>query len=155
MITTVIGGSATSPSSSSAQELAREEQPFLSRMFTLSSHHPYELPAEDAKRFAGGTQDIHPTLRYADDALRQFFATARTMPWYSNTLFVITADHTAYIDRSGQHYTKATDYWVPLLYYKAGQILPMQQPRVTQHIDTPSDDLLPDRLRRTLLQFRT
>lgn len=118
-----------------AQELAREEQPFLSCMFTLSSHHPYELPAEDAKRFAGGTQDIHPTLRYADDALRQFFATARTMPWYSNTLFVITADHTADIDRSGQHYTKATDYWVPLLYYKAGQILPMQQPRVTQHID--------------------
>ncbi|HRH71354.1 MAG TPA: LTA synthase family protein [Flavobacteriales bacterium] len=118
-----------------AQELAREKEPFLSCMFTLSSHHPYELPSEDVDRFAGGTQKIHPTLRYADDALRRFFDTARSMPWYANTLFVITADHTADIDRSGQHYTKATDYQVPLLYHMPGRIMVQQQPRVTQHID--------------------
>ena len=73
-----------------ARELAREQEPFLSTVFTLSSHHPYRLPPEEAERFAGGTPAIHPTLRYADDALRQFFATARTMPWYNNSLFAIT-----------------------------------------------------------------
>ena len=118
-----------------AQELSKEQQPFMSTVFTLSSHHPYELPAAEMVRFQGGTQKIHPTLRYADDALRDFFATASKEPWYSNTLFVITADHTADIDRNGQNYNKATDYWVPLLYYMPSHVLPMQQPRVTQHID--------------------
>lgn len=100
-----------------AQELAREPQPFLSTVFTLSSHHPYHLPEDEADRFKGGTQAIHPTLRYADDALRQFFATARTMPWYANTLFVITADHTADLERTGVHGDLPIDYWVPLLYF--------------------------------------
>lgn len=118
-----------------AQELAKEREPFMSSVFTLSSHHPYELPNADAERFAGGTMPIHPTLLYADDALRQFFATARTMPWYANTLFIITADHTADIDRDGQHSDKAIDYWIPLLYYMPGRIAPLEKDRVTQHID--------------------
>lgn len=118
-----------------ANELSKEPEPFLSTAFTLSSHHPYELPAQEMERFKGGTLKIHPTLRYADDALRDFFRTAQQQPWFGRTLFVITADHTADIDRNGQNYNKATDYWVPLLYYMPGHVLPMQQPRVTQHID--------------------
>lgn len=115
--------------------LGKEQQPFLSAVFTLSSHHPYELPAEEMARFQGGTLKIHPTLRYADDALRAFFASARRQPWFTNTLFVVTADHTADIDRDGQHYNKATDYWVPLLYHMPGRIAPQEEERVTQHID--------------------
>ncbi|MBX2972144.1 MAG: sulfatase-like hydrolase/transferase, partial [Flavobacteriales bacterium] len=118
-----------------ARELSKEPEPFLSAVFTLSSHHPYELPAAEMERFKGGTLKIHPTLRYADDALRDFFRTARQQPWFSNTLFVITADHTADIDRNGQNYSSATDYWVPLLYHMPGAVLPSQEHRVTQHID--------------------
>ncbi len=117
-----------------ARELDKEEQPFLSTVFTLSSHHPYELPAPDAARFAGGTQPIQPTLRYTDDALRQFFATARTMPWYANTLFVITADHTADLERNGSQGNKPIDYWVPLIYH-APWLEQKLDPQVTQHID--------------------
>ena len=117
-----------------ARQLAQEPQPFMSTVFTLSSHHPYALPTEEAARFAGGTQPIHPTLRYADDALRQFFATAHTMPWFGNTLFVITSDHTADLERSGSQGNRPIDYWVPLVYYapwvKAGTM-----DRITQHID--------------------
>ncbi|MBX2978661.1 MAG: LTA synthase family protein [Flavobacteriales bacterium] len=126
-----------------AQELAKEQEPFLSTVFTLSSHHPYRLPKEEAERFAGGTQAIHPTLRYTDDALRQFFATARTMPWYANTLFVITADHTADLERTGAHGDLPIDYWVPLLYYAPGvavsehpnPLVGEARDAVTQHID--------------------
>ncbi len=118
-----------------ARDLSKEQQPFMSCVFTLSSHHPYELKPDDAARFKGGPQPIHRTLQYTDDALRQFFATASAQPWFSNTLFVITADHTADIDRNGQHYTEATDYWVPLLYYMPSAVTPMQVARITQHID--------------------
>jgi arylsulfatase A-like enzyme len=118
-----------------AEGLNEQRQPFFSTVFTLSSHHPYELPAAEMARFKGGPLKIHPTLRYTDDALRGFFLYARQQPWFANTLFVITADHTADIDRNGQNYNKATDYWVPLLYHMPGAIAPAQETRVTQHID--------------------
>lgn len=118
-----------------ARELAKEQEPFLSTVFTLSSHHPYELPNDEAERFAAGTLPIHPTLRYTDDALRQYFATARRMDWYARTLFVITADHTADLERNGSQGNRPIDYWVPLVLYAPEMLPPHQAERVTQHID--------------------
>jgi membrane-anchored protein YejM (alkaline phosphatase superfamily) len=118
-----------------AQQLNREKQPFMSCIFSLSSHHPYKLPPADAKRFAGGELPIMPTLRYADDALRQFFATAERMPWFRNTLFVITADHTADLLRDGQASGSAFDHWVPMLFYMPSKIAPRRDDRVAQQID--------------------
>jgi len=118
-----------------ADGLDREHEPFVSALFTLSSHHPYELTDEDARRFPPEKLPILRTLRYSDDALRQFFALARTKPWFDRTLFVITADHTADIERNGQHYSQATDYWVPLLVHAPGRIVPRAENRVTQQID--------------------
>ncbi len=118
-----------------ADGLSREREPFLSCVFTLSSHHPYELPPDEASRFAGGTQKIHATLRYTDDALRQFFAVASSMPWFDRTIFVITSDHTADIDRTGQKSDAALDYWIPLFYYAPGRIAPETRTSVTQQID--------------------
>jgi arylsulfatase A-like enzyme len=118
-----------------AQELAREQEPFLSCLFTLSSHHPYELPPAEQERFGGGSQKIHATLRYTDDAVRQFFATARTMPWFHRTIFVITSDHTADIERNGQQVDSAIDYWIPLFYHAPGILPPQQRSTITQQID--------------------
>ena len=107
----------------------------MSCLFSLSSHHPYKLPPEDARRFAGGTLPIMPTLRYTDDALRQFFSTAQTMPWFSNTLFVITADHTADLERTGQASGSAFDHWIPLVFYMPSAITPHRDDHVAQQID--------------------
>ena len=118
-----------------ANELNRERQPFFSTVFTLSSHHPYKLPPEDAERFKAGTLTIHPTLLYADNALRGFFRTAEKMPWFQNTLFVITADHTADLERNGEQSGSAYDFWIPLAYYMPGVIAPRKETRTTQQID--------------------
>ncbi len=118
-----------------AEELNREKQPFFSTVFTLSSHHPYHLDPVDAERFKGGALTIHPTLKYADNALREFFTTARNMPWFKNTLFVITADHTADLERNGEQSGSAYDFWIPLVYYMPGSIAPLMDARTTQQID--------------------
>lgn len=118
-----------------AKELAKEKQPFMSAAFTLSSHHPYKLPDADAKRFACGDLPIHPTLRYTDNALRGFFNAARTMEWYANTLFIITADHTADLERNGEQQGAAFDHWIPLLYYMPGRLAPGTIAHTTQQID--------------------
>lgn len=117
-----------------AEALSEQEEPFLSVVFTLSSHHPYRLPKEEADRFGGTGLPIHATLRYTDDALRDYFTKARTMPWYRNTLFVITADHTADLERNGSIGNKPIDHWVPLVYH-APWLTPGEHRAVTQHID--------------------
>lgn len=118
-----------------AAQMAAEREPFMSTVFTLSSHHPYHLPPGEAARFKGGTLPIHATLRYTDDALREYFATVAGMPWYARTLFVITADHTADLERNGQLAGSAYDHWIPLLYYMPGSIPRRAHERVTQQID--------------------
>jgi phosphoglycerol transferase MdoB-like AlkP superfamily enzyme len=78
-----------------ANQLNSYQQPFFSSVFTLSSHHPYEVPAKYKGRFQEGSLPILKSIRYADYALGQFFKTASRMPWYKNTLFVFSADHAA------------------------------------------------------------
>jgi phosphoglycerol transferase MdoB-like AlkP superfamily enzyme len=92
-----------------AGKLNSFKQPFFSTVFTLSSHHPYSIPDRYKGKFQKGELKIHEVIQYSDYALKKFFETASVMPWYSNTLFVITADHTApaslkyYQNRIGQY----------------------------------------------------
>ena len=119
-----------------AEVLDRTPQPFHATIFTLSSHHPYRLPPEDAARFSEGTVlPIQATLRYTDDALRTFFQRAERSDWGGNTLFVLTADHTADLLQDGKMNSGTRDYWVPLVYYMPEHLEPASDARVTQHID--------------------
>lgn len=78
-----------------AQQMNTFKQPFFAFEFTLSSHYPYGLPENHKGQFPEGAMKIHKVIRYADYSLRKFFETAQTMPWYNNTMFVISADHPA------------------------------------------------------------
>lgn len=102
-----------------AQTLNSLPKPFMSAVFTLSSHHPYKVPEKYKNKFRKGPLEIQQTIMYSDYALQKFFETASTMPWFNNTIFVITADHTSeawqpfYKNRVGQ-------YFVPIFFYEPG-----------------------------------
>lgn len=111
--------------------------PFGAVIFTLSSHQPYSVPKKYAGKFPKGTLEIHESIGYADFALRQFFAQVEKEPWYSNTLFVITADHTTKTDRPGYDDLLGR-YRVPVLFYHPGRLLPESDPaQPVQHVDVP------------------
>lgn len=76
-----------------AEELNQLETPFFTAVFTLSSHHPYDLPEQYAGKMPQGATLVQPCVAYTDLSLRKFFETASTMPWFQNTLFVFVADH--------------------------------------------------------------
>ena len=78
-----------------AQELNQKPSPFFSTIFSVSSHHPFTIPEEHINKFPKGNLPLHETVGYTDYALKQFFNTASKMPWFKNTLFVFTADHSA------------------------------------------------------------
>ena len=99
-----------------AAELSKETKPFVGCIFTLSSHHPYPIPAQYKGKFPKGTAEIHESLGYTDLALQHFFETASKQPWYKNTLFVITADHTQF-NTEKKYATPTGAYSVPLILY--------------------------------------
>lgn len=91
-------------------------QPFCASVFTATSHHPFQVPERYANAFKEGTHPIHRTIGYTDHALRRFMDYAKTQPWYNNTLFVFTADHTNALTHNEYTNDKGV-YEVPIIFF--------------------------------------
>ncbi len=119
------------------QQLSAQPQPFLSAVFTLSSHHPYTVPAPLKDKFPKGTIPIHASIGYTDMALRDFFRQAAQQPWYNNTLFIITADHAS--ENETPHYqTLSGKYEIPLLVFDPQHAVHSEIGYTIQQIDIPA-----------------
>jgi phosphoglycerol transferase MdoB-like AlkP superfamily enzyme len=95
------------------------KRPFFTSVFTLSSHHPYTIPQPYLNKLPGDEGTVQHTIAYADIALKKFFETAATKPWFENTIFVITGDHTSHSDKE-YFYSQSGHYEIPLLVYSPG-----------------------------------
>lgn len=98
------------------KKLNTTPNPFLATVFTLSSHHPYTIPAQHKGRFPKGTLIVHETVAYTDYAVRRFFDYAKQQDWFENTLFVITADHSA-LTGTKEFQTALGLYRIPVIFY--------------------------------------
>lgn len=98
------------------KELDHYSEPFTSAVFTLSSHHPYTIPEKHKGRFPKGTMVVHETVGYTDYALKLFFEKAKTKPWFKNTLFIITADHSA-ATQEPEYKTLLGQFRIPIIFY--------------------------------------
>jgi uncharacterized sulfatase len=101
-----------------ANQLTEQEQPFFSTVFTLSSHHPYNIPTALKQQFQEGTLPIHKTIRYVDFALQRFFENAKQTSWFSNTIFIITADHSS-TNELPNYTSEEGMYRIPLMVFEA------------------------------------
>ena len=72
---------------------SQKKEPFFGNIFTLSSHHPFQIPKKYEGKFDKGTLDIHQTIGYTDYSLKKFFECAKKEPWFENTIFVFVNDH--------------------------------------------------------------
>ena len=100
-----------------AHGMSRMQEPFVTTLFSVSSHHPYEIPQKYKGVFPEGRIPLDKCIRYTDHSLQKFFNTARKMPWFKNTLFVITADHAVDSDIK-EYYTSVNNFAIPILFYK-------------------------------------
>ncbi|MBC7742812.1 MAG: sulfatase-like hydrolase/transferase [Bdellovibrionaceae bacterium] len=110
-------------------------QPFFSVVFTISSHQPYNIPAQHQKEFSTHKDAILNSIQYADYSLDQFMKCAEKQAWYHNTLFILTADHT------GPELNAKADFEsrfkVPLVFFHPNsEVLKNLEPNQwAQHID--------------------
>ena len=99
-----------------ARSMNQMKQPFMTAIFTASSHHPFRVPKQYEGVFPRGTQPIHQCVGYTDYSLREFFAYAKQQDWYENTLFVLTADHTNQVSLP-EYATAKGIFEVPIAFY--------------------------------------
>lgn len=118
-----------------ATSLNKHPQPFFSALFTVSSHHPFRIPEQLEDSIPAGNIPIHRSIRYTDRALQRFFEKASAMPWYKNTLFVITADHTSAYSDDGDYNNNRGFFAVPLLFFTPDSSLRGVQDAVAQQAD--------------------
>lgn len=100
-------------------KMTEMKQPFVTSVFTASSHPPYAIPERYKEKFPATDVRIFGCIKYSDNAMRLFFEKAEKQPWFNNTIFVITADHTSEsIDP--EYMTDLGRYKVPIIIYAPG-----------------------------------
>ena len=100
----------------SIKQIATMKEPFAVALFTISSHHPYTIPDKYNGKFPKGTLPHHETVGYTDNAIREFFKTASKQPWFKNTVFVFSADHSAFT-QTKEFRTELGLYRIPIMIY--------------------------------------
>ncbi len=117
-----------------AHSMNHLKKPFLSTIFSVSSHHPFKVPAKYKDKFPKGTLPMHQVVGYTDFAIRRFFETAKKQDWYQNTLFVFTADHTnqTYYKK---YQTSLGNRSVPIIFFDPSGELTGLSEQVAQQID--------------------
>ncbi|HEX2936103.1 MAG TPA: sulfatase-like hydrolase/transferase [Bacteroidales bacterium] len=120
-----------------ANQISKQPEPFCSVFFSLSSHHPYNVPKKYKGKFPKGNAEVIESIGYADFSLGRFFETAAKMPWFKNTLFIVVADHTF-----GQHEFTSEKYKnslgnfsIPFILYKADGSFAGVDSSVVQQVD--------------------
>lgn len=110
------------------------EEPFNAAFFSLSSHHPYFIPEDYRSRIPPDFTPIEKGIRYTDYSLSNFFAEAKKQPWYANTVFIITADHSG---PAARPYTagRMGAFQVPLIIVRPDTSAPRMHPEIAQQTD--------------------
>lgn len=117
-----------------ADQLKESPQPFFCCAYTLTSHHPYAIPDTLKQHYAEGNHPILKCVEYTDNAIRHFFEAVKNEPWFKNTLFIITSDHSGpnidktYIKNHGL-------YSIPLIIYNPSDSCAKTHNRIVQQTD--------------------
>ncbi|MFC6875991.1 LTA synthase family protein [Flavobacterium myungsuense] len=97
--------------------LDKKKAPFFATVFTVSSHEPYIIPEKYKNKFHEGGIPMHKCVEYTDFAIKRFFDEAKKQPWFSNTIFVLVADHGNQVFYD--EYSKPINrFSVPIIIYK-------------------------------------
>ncbi len=92
--------------------LSQSGQPFFGTVLSVSNHKPYTYPKGRIPEDPDARKRSH-AVKYADFALGQFFKAARQQPFWTNTVFVVVADHGARV--YGSPKIPIRSYEIPVL----------------------------------------
>ena len=115
-------------------QMGQMKKPFFTALFSASSHHPFKVPAQYEGVFPKGQIPLHQCVGYTDNSLRLFFNSIKHQPWFKNTVFVITADHSV-SPVHAEYKTNVNAFAIPLIFYTPDGSLKGVDNRLAQQVD--------------------
>lgn len=112
-----------------ADKDAAAGKPFFQFVMTTSNHKPYTFP-EGKIDIRKGSRSA--AVKYTDYAIAKFIEACRKKEWFSNTVFVIVADHCA--SSAGKWEINIDKHHIPAIMYNL-PIAPQKIDRLTSQID--------------------
>ncbi|MFN5422771.1 MAG: LTA synthase family protein [bacterium] len=91
--------------------------PFFSTVLTLSNHEPFEIPIPSKYKGNDLPNKFRNTAYYTDLSLGDYFKEARKQSWYSNTLFILVADHGHRLPTEKFEIWDSRRYRIPMIFY--------------------------------------
>ena len=117
-----------------ALKMSEMKEPFMTAVFTASSHHPYQIPEQYKSVYPEEGIEIHKCIRYTDMSIGKFFETARQQSWFQNTIFVLTSDHTNQSDHAF-YQTDIGGFCSPIIIYDPSRPDGVMHDKIAQQID--------------------
>ena len=118
-----------------AHKVNEMKKPFAASVFTLSSHHPFKLPKGYELPEGNYQTDFEKTMRYTDDAMRNFFETISDYSWFDSTIFVIVGDHINPEHRFDNYLNGYGQYQIVTAFYAPNVIKPLKTNIMAQQTD--------------------
>ncbi|NLX74159.1 MAG: LTA synthase family protein, partial [Bacteroidales bacterium] len=117
-----------------AETLGSFPQPFMSTLFSVTSHHPFQVPEQYEGVFPKGNLPLHQCVGYTDMALKRFFERVSKESWYENTIFVITADHSV-PSHFDEYKTNVNGFAIPIVFHAPSLGLKGLDSKLAQQVD--------------------
>jgi phosphoglycerol transferase MdoB-like AlkP superfamily enzyme len=97
-------------------DLRNQNKPFFSALFTVSTHSPWDQPYEKPFKWGDNEREYINAGYYTDHCLGEYFEKARKEAWFTNTLFIIVADHSHNSYRNW-HPQSREYHKIPMIFY--------------------------------------
>lgn len=97
------------------EKMSSFPEPFMTSVFTLSSHQPFNIPAKVRSEHPDGSIPILKAIHYTDSSIKEFMNCASQKPWFKNTLFIFTADHAGPPLKAGGEFSER--FRIPIIFY--------------------------------------
>ena len=108
-----------------------DQKPFFNFIMTTSNHRPYTYP--DDKIDIPSHTGRGGAVKYTDYAIDNFIKKASKKPWFTNTIFVIVADHNG--GSAGKTSLPIHRYKIPLILYAPDILKPQVISKLSSQVD--------------------
>jgi phosphoglycerol transferase MdoB-like AlkP superfamily enzyme len=93
----------------------KSDRPFFTFVLSTTTHAPYDLYDPNSATYKPDAQpewQFLNSFRYSDWAIGKFFEMARRKPWFADTVFILTADHTHHTNLNNDFDNQRVPLWI-------------------------------------------
>ncbi len=116
-------------------EYGASKKPFMGVLFSVSSHTPFNNTPGDTSARGDKVDNYLRTVTYAEKELDKFFENIKDEPWFKDTLFIVTGDHSPPLKAKWLQTAKDKSRVPLLLYFPGSNIGELPRAEYSQHLD--------------------